>query len=817
MKKNKKDIELLIKRILLEEVKLLKEQEEDDDSDVEKGEKWSQTNDPDSASTWEKLKYVMGRLGSYKVNGKFFGKKKELKAAKEKIKVLINKESNKFIKDLDQFIKKTNKEFPNNLKGADFLSIVMSIAATYDSIVDAVKKEEMPVDAANGVINDLREYVKFILDAKLSAAYSTVDESTEQDYKELYEAFGLQEDQAADIRAKFKADRAARAAGDDKDDYKSTKIDTLKSNKLPLTLAGVGASMGAFSWLVNTEWFKSLFDVVTPDTWKDGAEVASEQITDIKDGEGVYKLLGRVTGNNLDGNSSPSEFVNALKQIGGGDANKGVDLLCQEGGVMMKPEEAKEGLKEFLKNPNDYKNMNDLFHGSASGTGKLTPTDTTLYGTISGRQLTSVIMKILPKIFVKGSIKTGAGYAIAKGLGGILGPIGVGLLAAGATVKLMRMKGLKTSRAATLNALYQSLRNLPSGEIIKPEGPIDTKIEVPISDINPATVSPGDTGATSGKQGAPTSKSAKVTDSDDLYNTLKKVLKMVVNSRKKVGTRSADNVGMDGAGTRSGNKKTSNAAPIDVEDTEEDIPDTPKTSEIEVGKKYTVVSINGRRKRDIVVDDIKNGKATIRSVDEKPFTINRKTVLTPQFSIDVLKKMVDRAQKSKVNEAYISDKDMRKYLSSSLSFDKLQTFEELLKLIENLRNKIRGAQKSKDSEFNKLIDNFSSNPIMSTDFKTMFDVSMAKDNRESIKALIDDVFLSLYSSKFGRENLIDKMSSAGGGNINALQEKEYSTVDPNKSFVKDSQSRDRFKGNLIKFLQDSVRLFQHMYSRRKQK
>lgn len=794
MKKNRKDIESLVKKILLEELAALKEGE------------WEDTNQPETASTWEKLKYVAGQLGTYKVNGKFLGKKKELKAAEEKIKAIIEKQSNKFIKDLDSFIKETNKEFPNNLKGSDFLSIVMSIAAVYDSIIDGVKKEEMPVDAANGVINDLREYVKYILDAKLAATYATVDESKEQ----------IAEDQAADTRAKFKADRAARSGEDDKADYKSTKIDTLKSNKLPLTLAGVGASMGAFSWLVNTEWFKSLFDVVTPDTWTDEVKDATEVVTDIKPGEGVYKLLGRVTGTDLDGNSSPSEFIESLKQIGGGDANKGVDLLCQKGGVMMKPEEAKEGLKEFLKNPNDYKNMNDLFHGSASGTGKLTPTDTTLYGTISGRQLTSVIMKIIPKIFIKGSIKTGAGYAIAKGLGGILGPIGVGLIGAGALVKIMRVKGQKTSRAATLNALYQSLRNLPSGEIIKPEGDIDNKIEIPVSTINPGTVSAGDTGVSTGKQQKSGAKAPNVSD-DDLYNTLKKVLKMVVNSRKKVGTRTADNVGMDGAGTRSGNKKTSNVTVDDTEDSEEEKPAPDKNIDLKVDKNYVIGS--GKRSKNIIITDIsKDGKATIKRADDKPFTQDGKKVQSYKVSVETLRKAIEKAkEKQAINEAYIEDKDMRKYLSQSLSFDKLQTFEELLKLIENLRNKVRGAKKSDDKEFNKLIDAFSSNPIMSTDFKTMFDVSMSKDNRESVKALIDDIFLSLYSSKFGRDNLIDKMASAGGGNINALQEKEYSTEDPNKAFVKDSQSRERFKGNLIKFLQSAVRLFQHMYSRRKQK
>lgn len=803
MKNNKKDIESLIRRILLEELTALKEAE------------WEDRNKPETASTWEKLKYVMGKLGSYKVNGKFFGKKKELAAAEARIEAIINKESNKFIKDLDSFIKETNPEFPNNLKGADFLSIAMSIGAVYDSIVESVKKEQLPVDAANGIINDLREYVKYILDAKLAAAYSTVDEAkdkiTQDEYKELEEAFGLLEDQAADTRDKFKADRAARAGDGDTSDFKSTKIDTLKSNKLPLTLLGVGSAMGGLSWLINTEWFKSLFDVITPDTWKDAVVEKSEVLTDIKPGEGVYKLLGRVTDHKLDGNSSPSEFVNALKQIGGGDANKGVDLLCQKGGVMMRPEEAKEGLKEFLKNPNDYKNMNDLFHGSASGTGKLVPTDTTLYGTLAGKQITSMLVKVIPGMFIKGSVRTGAAYGVAKGLGAILGPIGVGLMAAGAVVKLMRMKGLKTSRAATLNALYQSLRNIPGGAVIEPEGEIDSKIEVPVSNINPGPVDTADKSGGADKQKTAGGKAPEVSD-DDLYNTLKNLLKTIVNSRKSLGVRSADNVGVDGASTKAANKDTPSASKNEPE--EEETPTPSDSSTIKKGQEYTIAARNGR-KADIVVKSVRKGMATVERID------GGKALKNNQIAVDSLKKMVDFAKKVKsgsaVNEAYITDKYMKDYLSKEMSLDRLESFEKLLRLVENLRNKIRGAKQSKDSDFNRLVDKFSSNPIMSTDFKAMFDVTPSKDSANSIKGLIDDVFLSLYSSKFGRENLIDKMASAGGGNINALQEKEYSTKDPNKSFVKDAQSRERFKGNLIKFLQDSVRLFQHMYSRRKKK
>jgi hypothetical protein len=772
---------------------------------------WEEKNKPETSKTWEKLKYVMGQLGSYKVNGKMFGKKKELAAAEARIEAIINKESNKFIKDLDTLIKQTNKEFPNNLKAADFLSIVLSISACYDSIVDATKKENLPIDAANAIINDLREYVKYILDAKLAAAYSTVDESkdgiTEEEYKNIDEAFGLNEDQAADVRAQFAANRAARSGEEDKADFKSTKMDTLKSNKLPMTLLGVGSALGGFSWLVNTEWFKHLFDIITPGHWTQDLATESKVLTDIKPGEGVYKLLGRVTQHKLDGNSSPTEFVNSLKQIGGGDANKGVDLLCQKGGVMMKPEEASKGLHEFLKNPSKYKNMNDLFHGSASGTGKLVPTNTTLYGTIAGKQMVSILTKVIPKVFVRGSIKTGAGYAIAKGLGAILGPIGVGLLGAGALVKIMRIKGQKTSRAATLNALYQSLRNIPGGTVIEPEGEVDTKIQVEPSPINPGPIDTAtDKGTKEKGKGAGVSAKEPKGDNDDLYNTLKNVFKYIVNSRDMLGTRSADNVGT-GAATRRAKEKGEKPSSEPTNKPSVTVPEGPT---IKKGSEFKITGRNGRTAAIRVVSVKKDGTVEVERTDGGK-------IKSPMIAKDTLVKMYKLAQKKTLSEGkYITDNEVLNYLEKKLSYDKLKSFENLIKRIEQLRNKIRNAKQSKDKDFNRLVDKFKANPIMATDFQSLFDVSSANEkDMASLKALIDDIFVTVYSGKFGRGNLIDKMASTAGGSINSIKEKYYGADDPNKSFEKDAQSRDRLKNNLINFLQDAIRLFQHMYSRRR--
>jgi len=849
---------------------------------------------------WEKIKYGLSKLGRYKAGGKIFGKGKIDQEAAQRIQDIINKKGNEVIAKLDAQIKETNPKFPNNEKEVEFLNTVLGISAVYDSIVASTQKnpdEEgyLPIDAANGVINDLREYVKKFLDVDLTAVYSVVDEIegnglnlSEEDINELNESWTIDEygedsggqdmtwgmygrdnsnstlgtgasiDQRMmsswnvatnivdglpeeynendvemavtlyisdsgisqevansytknddwwedlyyninDIRRKKGAvneagyDFQTQADGNPEhtnvpqsklaglarkhlqnkrgqgDDFDSERMKTLKSNKLPLTLMGIGASLGAFSWLVNTDWFKHLFD--TPFNYTDTENTTqmiqqhTQVFNDIKPGEGVYKLLGRVTNHQLNANSSTGEFIDALKQIGGGDAHKGVDLLCQDGGVMMHPHEAAKGLHELVNNPTSHQNINFMFQGGtpSSGTGKLVPTNTTLYGTIAGKSLVSILTKTIPqaiaKTVVKTGVKTGAGYATAKGFGAVLGPIGVGLLAAGALVKLMRIKGQKQSRAKTLNDLYQSIRNLDGGAgIIEPQG----------ETVNPSSAASGN--VPRGNTGTSGSVSG-----NDLYNSLRNLFQFIVNNRNMLGTRSADNVGtgaaMDNQRMKAGDTYNYNGQPV-----------------------------------TIVNPDLGDGRTQVRAQNKA------KNVFT--VPTDSLQKM----NETQLFEGqYIKDKRMIQFLNKNLSYDKLKSFEELMRRIEALRNRIKN-MKSSDKVMAGHLKSFNSNPIMVTDFSQMFNLSA--DNPKaanSLKAFIDDIFVTLYSGKYKFASMIDKMAGLGGGNINKVDEGDaYDMLNPNKAFLKDAQDRGRFKANLLKFLSNAMNLFQYLTKLKKE-
>lgn len=743
---------------------------------------------------WEKIKYGLSKLGRYKAGGKIFGKGKVDQEAAQRIQDIISKKGNEVIAKLHAEIQETNPKFPNNEKEVDFLNTVLGISAVYDSIIASTQKnpnEEgyLPVDAANGIINDLREYVKKFLDVDLTSVYSVVDEVegnvvelTEEEEQELDEAWGLNEDlptnvnrgvqgpNAKDVRSQLQAKRGQG------DDFDSERMKTLKSNRLPLTLMGVGTALGGFSWLVNTDWFKSLFDTITQTTDIEMVNQAVESKSDvfgtIKPGQGMTQLMNQLNNAGLSPNSTPEQFLEQVKALGGGNLQQGIDALSADGGIFANPDQARQVLNDIAQNPHGHGDtLGQIFQGKWAGTGRQVGD---MLVTVEGGQLKAMIVKTIvqavPKIVTKTAITTGAGYAVAKGFASVLGPIGVGLLAAGALVKLMRMKGQRQSRAKTLNDLYQSIRNIDGGAgIVEPQGEtIDAESAKDPNAINDKNKAGGDVSrGTSGKGGS--------VSGDDLYNSLRNLFQFIVNNRKMLGTRAADNVGTGGAMAN---------------------------QRMKAGDTY---NYNGQPVT-ILNPDLGDGRTQVRAQNKA------KNVFTVPTS------SLQKLNESQLFEGqYIRDKRMVQFLNKNLSFDKLKSFETLMNRVELLRNRIKMMSPS-DKVLAGHIKNFSNNPIMATDFKKMFDLSA--DNPKaanSLKALIDDLFVTLYSGKYKFGSMVDKMATLGGGNINKVDEgDEYNMANPNKAFLKDAQDRSRFKANLLKFLSSAMNLFQYLSKLKKE-
>ena len=665
---------------------------------------------------WDTIKYGLSKLGRYKAGGKILGKGKVDREYADKIRKIIDKEGNELIRQLDAKIKEANPNFPNSKDPQQFLTTVMEIAAVYDSIVAATQKQPeeagyMPVDAANGIINDLREYTNKFLDVDLAAVYSGFDEGEdksdgemldEEQISKIDEAFGLAEADpldAGDVRGGLQSKRGEQ----DGEDFSSTRMDTLKSNKLPLVLAGIGASLGALGWIAQTDWFG---------TWLESLLGADKTITNTKDivnnisggqpdSKGFVSWASKIMGKNITNASDVKEFIDkfGVENVSHMfDGNGAGDSMSQVG-----------KLQELI-NSNPSASVGEMFNKADQTFGDMKG-GRNLFGVSKAASFfATTVTKQVTKTLVKGGGTALAGTL--AGLGPIVAGVGIALLTTGALVKLIRMKGQKSSRAATLNALYQSMRNIEGGVgIVEPTGDV--------SGGEPTDQSTGKTDG-GGKQGG-VSPEAKT----NLYNNLKNLFQFIVNNKNTMGTKTQYNTGTGGASAQ---------APL------------------------------------------AEGK-------------------------------------------YINDKRVIQYLTKSLPFDKVKNFEDLLNRVEIIRNTIK---KMGGATGDKAIDGFlkqlDSNPIMLTNFAQL--TAVDPNNPQEVNQLllfIKETLLSVYSGNYKFGGMVDKMSTLGGGNINKVTEEDidevagYSAAQPNKSFMKDANSRTTFKNNLVKFLGIAMNMFQYLH------
>jgi hypothetical protein len=410
---------------------------------------------------WETTKYALSKLGRYKADGKILGKTQSTANAEGKIRDLLTKKGNEIIQQLDRDIRDIDSEFPNNKSRVSFLRCIILVSQAYDSIVASTKLSPtdpkfLPIDAANVIIGDLRTYVKKFLDTDLTAAFSVMDhENIEGDLITEDELLDEAEPRSA------KLNQAGKTGT-----FDSSRMKTLKSNKLPLLLSGLGVSLGGLSWLMDSVWGQRFIEVPTEE---EKVKYLKNTIGTIQPGQGLTQWLNMFEGTGLNPNSTPQQFLDAVTKVGNGDLDKGIGALTEQGGIFRNPDAAKQVLEQIKNNPDGYKSLGEMFKGNWAGTGRSIG-DTLV--TVPGASVVETIAKkVTVPVLKKVLIKTAAGSAAP-----IVGALGIGLIAAGALVKGMRIKGQKQSRAKTLNDLYQSLVDLkptqenPSSGIIKTDG-----------------------------------------------------------------------------------------------------------------------------------------------------------------------------------------------------------------------------------------------------------------------------------------------------------------------------------------------------------
>ena len=671
--------------------------------------------DPLNEGWWENAKYAMSKLGSYKSGGKFRGKIKARKKADAKMLDLVAKKGNEMIEKLNVSIKTKTPEFPNNRSQEDFLNIILEIATVYDSIVGATKlkpteKGFLLPEAANIIIEDLREYAKKYLDFDLKAAFSVFNESEDVkvdgledkdeddivvlDYGDTHktkygeidnpmpkgtgfsnedevinEANADRDALKSKVGGKFADVKSAIKKGDLKG-FDTERIKTLKSWRLPLSLMGAGASFGALSWLIEYMWAAEEIVTQTPEEIKTATQ---EALGSIEPGQGMTQILNEALGINLSASSNPTEVVEAFAKIGGGDASKGVDIMTQNGGIFKYPSAAKETLDQIVSNPTAYGDtLGDVFKGNWAGTGA-SPADTLV--TLPGGTLSGMIIRIVTKFVIRKTIVTSAKVAIAAP---IIKALGIALLTGGLAVKLARYKGKKSSRAQILNDLVQFLRPLKINQSDDQEAGQEVK-----AGQEAGQETGQDSGQDSGKQN--TKKGGK---DRQLYNLIKNYFKDIYNLKSQVNT---DTYGDGGSGNQ---RKTYSGG------------------------------------RDVKKD------------------------LTSNNDMDDLLKLMESIDS--ISEETIDDIGM--------SSNQVKLFKGNVKKLTDLINFISKFN-TQDRKLSGLINNIKSNPVFAVKFNELLE-----SDPKSLKIFVSNFNKTIYNTKFKNGNdIISQLKKVG---INKLSEDE---------------------------------------------
>jgi len=365
---------------------------------------------------------------------------------KAQLDAIVNNAANKLIKDLDTRIKIIAPNFPNDTDSKKFIAAIEEIAYVYEQIKAATQKNppEMDVDTANALINNLSEYLKYFIEVKLQSRYTVVNEEIElSNENELLDE--LFDTTAKDIRNRF---RSATPQGQPSKS-KTTRTKQLESNKLPASLAKIGAVLGALGWLTK---IPTLINMLRTSTAEVVAANITESATNIKPGEGITQVLNRMLGDegvNLSPQSTGADFLDAVTKLGGGDTNLGIESLGKISN------NAKNVITQIYRNHNQYDStpLGQLFTGNWAGTGALKGD---LLVTKGGEEIIDYDVLVETLETFKDTVLS----TVVAGIGSVILPLGITMIAAGALVKLARMKGLRDSRAATLETLYQMMREV---------------------------------------------------------------------------------------------------------------------------------------------------------------------------------------------------------------------------------------------------------------------------------------------------------------------------------------------------------------------
>lgn len=404
---------------------------------------------------WSNIKYGLGKLGSLKKGGKIFKRKGQYNKAKDQIEKIKKEQSGTLIKDLEEYIEEKVPKFPNNKEHNDFLEIVEHIYIIYDSLVQSAQKDVddsgfMAVDMANEGIEKLRIYVKYLIDYKLADVYKY--------FENKRDLFGEGETLNEFWRRKKKQQNPEQST--DAIDAKGDQTHTgkgLRSRKWELIVGGIGAALGVLGWITQTPWFEDLMEQLF-NSPQESAEKVVTSYTDgtfvAQKGEGVTQILDRVfTDRDINMNMPTSEFIEVLKTVGKGDLTEGVKGIAP---FLDSPEHA-DKIYQALENADPSQPLVETFSPDSDLSGQKGSLLQVSEG--NSAKIVTGIKKAIITTIVKQAVTTGTSIAAgAAGLGSVLLPLGIILVAGATTSHFMKRKAVRQSRFKILEDLLKKLQ-----------------------------------------------------------------------------------------------------------------------------------------------------------------------------------------------------------------------------------------------------------------------------------------------------------------------------------------------------------------------
>lgn len=424
---------------------------------------------------WSKIKSYMAKLPNLEKGGKIFGRTKRTKAAADKLEAAIANAAKKGFGNFRKRIEADYPEFPNMESKEEFMNALLDIGAVYDSL-DAVVGKGIDAVSANAVVDALREYVSFLLDYELSDTYKHFNEGQDPE-EELEEAVGKVASTAAPTRRTPNRTGTAGGGGAPEDPgtpkgkftkrgaqgdaVDSTALAGLASNKLPAILALSGAAGVLAGLLAKTGWaldaLKQLRGIKDVKRVMSGVEKIKTVLSP-QSGEGFTQMFGRIANadpNTFGPNVTPQQLFKTMQQMG------------------IDPKNPKQ-LFEMGVDPQAY---SQAVAGGAKTIGEMFPaTNKELWldkGTEAVAEVTKEITKKAVGAGAGGAATVAAGQLAAAST--LASTLGIGLVAAGAAVKLIRMKGKKSSRAQLLSDLSKELQPF---DVPEPQQAIDPQVDV---------------------------------------------------------------------------------------------------------------------------------------------------------------------------------------------------------------------------------------------------------------------------------------------------------------------------------------------------